>query len=31
MKEENFKWTNRKLKMYYDIFLNEALLYTIGS
>jgi len=31
MKEENSKWMNRKLQMYFDIFLNEALVYIIGS
>jgi len=30
-KEENTKWMNRKIQMYSDIFLNEGLVYTIGS
>ena len=29
MKDENSKWMNRN--MYFDIFLNEALVYTLGS
>jgi len=31
MKEEYSKWMNRKTQMHFDIFLNEALEYTIGS
>jgi len=31
MKEEISKWMNQKIQMYFDIFLNEALVYTIGS
>jgi len=31
MKEENSKCMNLKIKMYFDIFLNEALEYTVGS
>jgi len=31
MKEENSKVMNRKLQMYFDIFLDEALVYTIES
>jgi len=31
MKEEYSKWMNRKTQMYFDIFVNEALVYTIGS
>jgi len=30
-KEENTKWMNRKIQMYFDTFLNEGLVYTIGS
>ena len=31
VKEENSKWVSRKIKMDFDIILNEALEYTIGN
>ena len=31
IKEENSKWMKGEIKMYSDIFLNEALEYTIRS
>ena len=31
MKKENCKWMNVKIQMYFNMFLNEALVYSIGS
>jgi len=30
MKKENCKWMNVKIQMYFNMFLNEALVYSIG-
>ena len=31
MKEQNFKWMNKKMKIYFDIILNEVLKHTLGN